>query len=409
MKRVVFKKLLLLAIVNTIVFIGIFSLSVVVCVSIAVHTNQISIDNVIYNRTPIVSTEDDGTVVVQTPDLEYMVDAKDAYDNGFGYFYEKNTEVEEAHFSLKINDESVIRFSGKFSDFLSYFISLAISFILSIVSVIISTIIFSKKLTDKMIESLESIRYDEKKDEYKLFPEETVPEFQPFINMMTKRVRKRKEFNANASHELKTPLSVIAHASENLKLKYKNKNDDVYDTAEIISIRVNELIELTDMNLRLAKYNEGDFVLNKTKFNLADTISDVIVNLIEKANTLDKSVRFEPEVLEIMADETMIEDVVFNLLNNAIKYSFKNIDIKITEDENFVVFEISNDGEEIPSEDIDHLFERYYRVDKSHNSETGGYGIGLSMVKSIVDLHNGEIYVTSSKDKTVFAVRLPKF
>ncbi|TCJ03036.1 GHKL domain-containing protein [Cytobacillus praedii] len=112
----------------------------------------------------------------------------------------------------------------------------------------------------------------------------------------------------------------------------------------------------------------------------------------------------------VMGDGNKLARVFENLIQNAIRYGKDGnyIDIKLTETEEMAEIEIANYGQVIPSADIPHIFERFYRVEKSRSEYTGGSGLGLAIVKSIVELHNGQIEVKSSRGKTAFIVKLWK-
>ena len=161
----------------------------------------------------------------------------------------------------------------------------------------------------------------------------------------------------------------------------------------------------------LAKFDSEKNILNKTNANLKELIQNIIYNY--ESNALEKNIkiRYDLDDIYIKLDKNQFSQVIINLLSNAIKYTFENgkIDIKSYEENNNVIISIKDNGIGIPDEDREFIFERFYRTDKSRDKETGGIGIGLTISKSIVNAHNGEIFVNSKLNEgTEFIIKLPK-
>jgi two-component system sensor histidine kinase VicK len=207
----------------------------------------------------------------------------------------------------------------------------------------------------------------------------------------------RREFVANVSHELKTPLTTIkSHAETLLDVIGENK------TAETFT---NTILNETDRMTRLVKdlllisSLEGKIVLNKTMFSLKDMINDVVSTMSLVANEKGHRLQFEAvaEIPEFYGDRDKLEQVLYNIISNSIKYTPNGGKINIKAGKLYGEFfvEVSDNGIGIPENDLERIFERFYRVDKARSRELGGTGLGLSISKGIIDAHGGTIKVSS--------------
>ncbi len=207
----------------------------------------------------------------------------------------------------------------------------------------------------------------------------------------------RREFVANVSHELKTPLTTIkSHAETLLDVIGENK------TAETFT---NTILNETDRMTRLVKdlllisSLEGKIVLNKTMFSLKNMINDVVSTMSLVANEKGHRLQFEAvaEIPEFYGDRDKLEQVLYNIISNSIKYTPNGGKINIKAGKLYGEFfvEVSDNGIGIPENDLERIFERFYRVDKARSRELGGTGLGLSISKGIIDAHGGTIKVSS--------------
>ncbi len=217
----------------------------------------------------------------------------------------------------------------------------------------------------------------------------------------------RKQLTADVAHELRTPITTLQTHVEAMTIGIweptQNRLESCYD--EIL--RISKLI----MDLEsIANVESNILNLSKTRINVKELVQKSLINLeldINKKN-LDTSVY--GECSSILADENRITQVLINLLTNAIKYTNENGEIKINLENfnDFVKICIEDNGIGISEEDLPYIFERFYRADKSRNKMTGGTGIGLAVVKSIVDVHGGKVYVESKLNEgSLFTVLLP--
>ena len=217
----------------------------------------------------------------------------------------------------------------------------------------------------------------------------------------------REEFSANVSHELKTPLTSICGFAELLK----NDMVAVDDQKEIINSiysESNRLLDLIDEIIRISSL-ESSVTVKKEDVNLREIADELAYQFRDKAEK--KNVRIIVNGNEkLMANNTMMWELLSNLLDNAIKYNKEDGSVKIdmSRDTDNVILSVEDTGIGIDNKDLDRVFERFYRVDKSRSKKSGGTGLGLSIVKHIIKNHDGNLKVESELGKgTKITVYLP--
>ncbi|MFK7049535.1 cell wall metabolism sensor histidine kinase WalK [Flavobacterium columnare] len=225
------------------------------------------------------------------------------------------------------------------------------------------------------------------------------------IEMLKDREEYRREFLGNVSHELKTPLFTVqgyistlldgAHKDKILRKKYLERAEKGVERLVYI---VNDL----DM---IAKLELGDEILNIESFDIVSLAQDVMDLLEIKANTKEITLSFDEKYvkpIQVAADKQKIQQVLINLVVNSIKYGKEKGSTEICIDElenNKVLIRVMDNGEGIERKYIPRLFERFFRVDKSGSRMEGGSGLGLSIVKHIIEAHHQKIYVKSTFKK----------
>lgn len=220
----------------------------------------------------------------------------------------------------------------------------------------------------------------------------------------------RKDFIANASHELKTPITIIRGFAETLHDNpdlpdevMVDVTDKIVKNCERMATLVRDLLALADIEnipaSRLSTFNVVELA-NKVKNILLEVHGDA--EILVDAQNQDR--------LEISADYDLIEMAFLNLMQNAIKYSNPpaHVEVHMARIDNDLWIKISDRGIGIPKEDLDRIFERFYRVDKARSRKVGGSGLGLSIVENIIKKHSGRIEVTSEIGKgTTFTITMP--
>ncbi|WP_243521323.1 cell wall metabolism sensor histidine kinase WalK [Bacillus pseudomycoides] len=218
----------------------------------------------------------------------------------------------------------------------------------------------------------------------------------------------RKEFISGVSHELKTPLSVIRSFAEGIKDGVSK--DTTYYTDVILEETENMNRLIIEM-LELAKLESGTYKLEMNTFSLGELVQQVYTKLLfsMEEKQLQVDIDANPSIY-VEANRNRIEQVVVNLLSNAIRYTpeGKEIYIRIIENEEKVKVEIENTGNPIPEESLQKIWDRFYRLDASRSRHTGGTGLGLSIVKNILELHHAEYGVYNTIDSVVFYFDLQK-
>ena len=205
--------------------------------------------------------------------------------------------------------------------------------------------------------------------------------------------KRLKIFNSNVSHELKTPLTIMKG-----EIEVALMNDEC-DKALLKSLldEINYINEITDKLLFLTKKD----ALNKQNFEEVD-LEDIILELFEKyTKKISIDLNIEDEEYIIKGDKTLLKIAISNLIENSIKYGASKILISLKKEKNKIILSIKDNGIGIPKDKLPFIFDEFYRVDESRNKKVKGFGLGLSIVKSIINLHNGKIKLLSDVNKGV--------
>lgn len=216
---------------------------------------------------------------------------------------------------------------------------------------------------------------------------------------MAESYEKQKRFITDASHEIKTPLTIIDANTEILEMTHGEN-----EWTESIRKQIGRLTSLTEKLVFLSRMDEENSKLEMEVFNISDAITDTAMPF--KAVAAAKGKTLEINVLSDISycgNETTIRQIVSLLLDNAVKYSSENSLIKVDfcVSGKSKVLTVWNSVDKIEQGKLDYLFERFYRIDKSRNSKTGGFGIGLSVVQAIVAAHKGKISAKSEDGKSI--------
>lgn len=222
---------------------------------------------------------------------------------------------------------------------------------------------------------------------------------------------KQKQFIADASHELKTPLTII---NTNADVLLSNDSDTIHNQSKwlhYIKSEAERMTKLTNDLLYLTEMDDYRTSMIFSEFNVSEAVETVILTMeaviFEKNVSLDYDI--EPN-LTVRGNSEQIKQVIMILLDNAVKYTNAkgSVTISLKKQRNDVVLSVTNTGEGIAAEHLDRIFERFYRTDASRTRKQGGYGLGLAIAKSIINQHKGNIYAKSVVGEyTTFYVLLP--
>lgn len=231
------------------------------------------------------------------------------------------------------------------------------------------------------------------------------------LTRLRKELEYKNEFLGAVSHELKTPIALVEGYAEMLQeLSLSTEQRNHY--ARIIQKESEKMDKILNDLLQLTRMSSGEESLEKQSFPINVVISEVIEHL--RPLWIEKKLRMTHYPvdfsIQLHADLRRIDQLVTNLLTNAIRHTPTegevNISCELVKD--MVRIEVRNEGEPIPTDELDRIWEPFVRVEKSRSRDTGGTGIGLSIVKSIVTLHGGSCHVENVKDGVLFRIKLPK-
>ena len=217
----------------------------------------------------------------------------------------------------------------------------------------------------------------------------------PFYENM----EKQKQFITDASHELKTPLTIMSADIEVLEIE--NGENEWLNS---IKNQINRLTTMTKNLTLMAKTNEDKTTYEMNDFDISSKLNEAIDDITTLLRTKDKNLVTEiEEGIIIHANEELIRELFMILLENSYKYSLGDVFVQLKKDGKNIELEFSNDAI-VPDGNLDYLFDRFYRLDSSRNSKTGGNGIGLALAKTIVDIHGGVITANGHNKRITFNI-----
>ncbi|WP_274969986.1 sensor histidine kinase [Lachnoanaerobaculum orale] len=221
----------------------------------------------------------------------------------------------------------------------------------------------------------------------------------------------RKDFIANVSHELKTPIALIQGYAEGLNEGLCEDEESRKYYTEVIMDESEKMNKMVKQLLTLSSLESGNSILHKENFNMTSLTEGVLSSISILIGEKNLEVDFDTSKdIFLYADEFKIEEVVTNYISNAIHHVNDNgtIKIDVSEDERNVYFSVYNTGNQIPEKDLANVWEKFFKVDKAHSRSYGGSGIGLSIVKAIVEAHGGAVNVVNKSDGVEFGFKIPR-
>ena len=228
------------------------------------------------------------------------------------------------------------------------------------------------------------------------------------IHPISESYEKQKRFITDAGHEIKTPLTIIQADADILEME-TGKNEWILD----IKKQAKQLTELTNDLVFLSRMGESENTLPMIDFPFSEVITEAATSFQGLAQKQEKVLQYHiPPMLSLHGNEKSIRQLISILLDNAMKYSPTKgkINLSVEEQNNYVTITITNTtSQTIERDQLRLLFDRFYRVDSSRNSKTGGHGIGLSIAHAIVEAHNGKIHATAPNENLLqINIKLPK-
>jgi signal transduction histidine kinase len=229
------------------------------------------------------------------------------------------------------------------------------------------------------------------------------------MDRIEKAYDKQKQFVSDASHELRTPISVIQGYARMLDRWGKDDKEILHESIEAINKESKNMQDLVDKLLFIARNDKDTMVLIKDKFNFSELMEEMVrdTKMLETKHNIESHV--EPDII-INGDRDRIKQALRIFVDNAIKYTEPggNITLKLEKEEGYAVAAVIDNGRGIPEKDLPNIFDRFYQVDAARERDKGGHGLGLSIARIIVLRHGGRIKVASKMGAgTRFRVFLP--
>lgn len=368
-------------------------------------------------------TEDNKRITYVSPSGEVMFDTeaeaseldnhanreeiKTAMENGSGMSirYSKTLTEKTVYYALRLKDGSVLRISTKQYTVFTILMGLLQPFLVVMVIAVIISLILAMRISKSITKPINEIDLDNPQSS------EVYSELQPLLRKIETQKQTiikeaeeknafRREFTANISHELKTPLTSISGFAELMK-EGGTPDELVMDFSSSIYDEAQRLISLVSDIIKLSELDEKNIGYDKENVDLYLLSEEVVKRLAAEAEKHAISMTVTGDHAQIYGIKKILFEIIYNLCDNAIKYNRENGSVKVNVLKRNGVTELTvNDtGVGIPSEHCERVFERFYRVDKSHSKNVGGTGLGLAIVKHGVIYHNADIRLKSEVGK----------
>ena len=368
-----------------------------------------AMDNVQQNTRVTVITPE-GNVVYDTKDDELTlanhknrIEVKAALLHGEGRDVRVSDTIKERsiYYALLLKDGNVLRVSRTVDNVLPMFIQVLPYITIIAVVMICFAIILARWQTSRLIRPINELDLNEP------LKNEIYEEFKPLLERIDKQNKEkdaaaqmRKEFSANVSHELKTPLTSISGYAEIMKSGLV-KPEDMPKFSERIYDEASRLITLVEDIIKLSKLDEERVEIEKEDVDLYELTMDVCSRLSLPAERKGVQIKVHGESVICHGVRPVLQEMIYNICANGIKYNKDGgkLDVWVGNTLSGKKVIVRDSGIGIPKEDLDRIFERFYRVDKSHSKQSGGTGLGLSIVKHGAMLHQAEVHVESELGK----------
>ena len=326
----------------------------------------------------------------------------------------KKEDVKTVVYAIKLQHEKYAYISSSITPSTGIETLIRNQLIIMTIIIIILSFILAYFISDKISNPIKKMNEDAKKlakGKYITFTNESkileLEELKDSLNYAKNELRKteeyRKDLMANVSHDLKTPLTMIKAYAEMSTDLHKNNKKKQKEDIDIIISEVDRLTLLVNDILTLSKIQSNIETLNKEEFDLISLTKEIIkkYSLLEETENYKFIFNHNKENIYITADKQKLEQVLYNIINNAINYTGEDNTIKININENKenIKVEIIDTGKGIKDEDIPYIWDKYYKNKKEHKRNKIGTGLGLSIVKNILNVHNYEFGVKSKVNK----------
>ena len=334
--------------------------------------------------------------------------------NGFVFEYTPDFSEDPDGLAIEISDSQMSEFISRFSDEAydvksdfgrkGWLITVAVTIVSAAIAYFVSG--QALKPLRKLSQQAEKIDQDSISDIR--LNEDTVKEFRQLsvsVNLMLDRLSEsfatQRQFSGNAAHELRTPLAIMQTKLELFAAEHKNLEGD---TAELVRSQAEQLDRLSKLVHTLLEMSNLSSAPRSDRIELAPLVEEIITDLTPLASQNDITMEQDCDNVVITGSDALIYRLVFNLIENAVKY----VSVSVHKENSDVVVRVSDTGCGIPEEYRESIFQPFFRVDKSRSRQMGGVGLGLALVHEIAVLHGGSVRAEpGNKVGTVFIVTLP--
>ena len=337
----------------------------------------------------------------------------EAMEKGYGEDtrYSKTLAEKTIYSAVKLTDGTVMRVSQVQFSIITLILSMLQPILIVLILTVLLSLLLAAQIAKKIVNPINEIDlehpeavqiYEEVKPLVDKISEQNkalnyqINQLQVDVDEKTKEADFRKEFTANVSHELKTPLTSISGFAEIIKNGIV-KEEDIPRFAGRIYDEAQRLITLVGDIIKLSQLDEKQIAAKKERLDLYLICQDVIDTLERAAFERHVEVSLTGQHLYAEGVGQILGEIIYNLCDNAIKYNKEggSVTVNVHEEEGKPAVTVRDTGIGIPEEDLDRVFERFFRVNKSHSKEIGGTGLGLSIVKHGAAYHNAQIRIDS--------------
>lgn len=356
---------------------------------------------------------------------------KEASKNGTGSSVRYSETMEQNYLYVAEYDaqeQTYVRLAMPFSGVSQSALMLLPSFFIAFVIAFFFVWLMSKRMADSILKPLQEISavirkadFGKEKIEFQNYSYSELQEITDTLQTMNNQIAKnlenlerekqiRQEFFTNASHELKTPLTSIRGYSELLRQHAITDPDQIDHCLDCVLKESDHMTKLINDILTISKLEAKDYVVQKSHIKLKDLLENVLNSLSVQAKAMNLDIDASCENVTVYANLDHIQGILYNLISNAIKYNKPNgkIIIIIKERLDNILIKVMDTGIGISKEDQEKVFQRFYRVDKQRSKIVAGTGIGLAIVKHIVQFYNGSILLKSKENEgTSIEISLP--
>ena len=333
-----------------------------------------------------------------------------AAGQGSSHRTSETLDREDYYYAQRLHDGSVLRVSCSASSILKIYGAVIPYLVIAVCVLMVIAVALAIYLTRRLLQPIKKLPRQLEDPDFHPNQKQLYPELIPFVEEIRKhreeRDGMRQEFTANVSHELKTPLTSISGYAELIESGMA-KDEDVRRFAGTIRKEAARLLALISDIIRLSQLDEDESPTAQTPVDLLALAQECMESLLQNAGRKGVVMAVEGESFSVLGEEANLWELVYNLMDNAIRYNRPNGMVTVTLKGRTI--SVADTGIGIPQEHQARIFERFYRVDKSHSRATGGTGLGLSIVKHVAERHGAKITIESTPGVgTTMSVNFPE-